>query len=996
MMRNQGGNLIKHWYQRDEELFIDNQETINRSNLRFYELYNYIMIGLLLALYISTFFSSYAQSLKDIYVIFITMSICEIFLIRFVFSKNNKLVPWGIYYGISKSYIFCLCTSIIFNRTGSAITFHIFMILIPVSFLIKSWIMYSIQIFYALVFCILTVWLKSPEYMMGDIFSCILFLIISMVIATKIRQLRISNISMAAKEHRRSLAMERQKNLLGVALESANMSAWIYDCERKTLISTFTPKWMTPIEKPLGRVPEYLIEGGYVHSDSIETLWQIFKETETGNALVQNDILLRADPQSAFRWFSVSLALDKNSSVKRYIGTLEEITERKNTELQYAEEMAGLDNANEVNLITKGRWNLSKNSQAIQISDNTVGLKLSQVRSYDQAAEILTANIIPETTQKQMRHDLKRENLLESFQKGIDKYSFEYQRLTDNGATIWVRMKVRLCRVPGKEDIVAFGFSYDITEEMINNDIISRLVDLDYDFLGTVNVRNGLSIVRSIIGEADEMVKAVGAYQHAVDYHESLREAVRMCIVPQEQAGILELASLKSVIRELSDQKSYFVIFTSTEGGKKSRKKLTYAYLDDTKDTILYYRSDITDLYQKEQQQIKQLQDAMEKVEEANRAKTDFLSRMSHDMRTPMNGIIGMTRLTQEIEGLPPKVYEYLGAISDSGRYLLSLINDTLDMSRIERNSMTLVPEIFDSGTLIKEIITIIQPSVKEKQISFQCIPADFEGRYIKADRVRLQQIILNIISNSVKFTPQGGSITVEIQNISVENNISHNCIKVTDTGIGMSQEFLDRIYEPFSQENSQIANRQEGTGLGMSIVKNLVELMNGRIEIQSELGKGTTTILWMNFEIGDKDIQREEKEISDIEARLKNKRILLAEDHPLNQKIARKVLEKKQMIVETADDGVYAVEKYQESTPGYYDAILMDIRMPRMTGIEAVKAIRALNRADAKSIPIIAMSANAFDEDVALSKSSGMDDHLTKPVEPEVLYRTLARYIKE
>ena len=379
-------------------------------------------------------------------------------------------------------------------------------------------------------------------------------------------------------------------------------------------------------------------------------------------------------------------------------------------------------------------------------------------------------------------------------------------------------------------------------------------------------------------------------------------------------------------------------------------------------------------------------------LREANLAKSEFLSRMSHDLRTPMNGIIGLTELLLAQDDLPKSAAKDLTAIDDSAKYLLSLINDTLDMSKIESAKMTLNPEVFCPQTLLDNISSTIRPMLQEKNIQFDVKLVNAELVPIRADRIRLQQIFINVISNAIKFTPNGGKIHAEIECLKRENEIAHDRITIEDTGVGMSEAYLPHIFDAFSQENNQAAANYSGTGLGMSIVKNLVQLMGGTIEVQSELGVGTKIIIYLNFERG--CALKDDDSAQETTARsIAGMRVLLCEDHPLNAQIATRLLNNQQVQVEWAENGQIAVDKFAASAPDYYQAILMDIRMPVMDGLSASKAIRALPREDAQIVPIIAMTANAFDEDVKSSEEVGMNAHLAKPIEPRQLYETLRTY---
>lgn len=391
-------------------------------------------------------------------------------------------------------------------------------------------------------------------------------------------------------------------------------------------------------------------------------------------------------------------------------------------------------------------------------------------------------------------------------------------------------------------------------------------------------------------------------------------------------------------------------------------------------------------------EQNERLQNALEEAQKANAAKTDFLSRVSHDMRTPLNGILGLASLMKE-NITDADLLQDLYQMELSGKYLLNLINDTLDVSRIESGNLELHPTVCESRAIINSVIALAKPTIDAKHIHMNIITSGLSYPTLYIDVGRVEQIMMNILGNAAKFTPEGGHIKCSMKNISIENGIVTDEVCVRDDGIGMSKDFLPRIFEPFSQEDSTKKNANQGTGLGMIITKQLVELMGGTISVESELGKGTCVMFTLvmpvatDEQIADWKATQEDRNTNNS---LVGKRILLCEDHPLNAKIARRLLEKKGIRVEHAENGEIGLNMFKKSSEGYYNAILMDIRMPVMDGIETTIAIRNLPRADAIKIPIIAMTANAFFDDIEETKKAGMNAHLSKPVQPDILYRTL------
>ena len=521
------------------------------------------------------------------------------------------------------------------------------------------------------------------------------------------------------------------------------------------------------------------------------------------------------------------------------------------------------------------------------------------------------------------------------------------------------------------------------------------------------------------------------------------------------------------------------------------------------------------------------LSDALKTAEEASKAKTVFLSNMSHEIRTPMNAIIGLDNLALNEPDLSEKTADYLKKIGSSAQHLLTLINDILDMSRIESGRMIIRNEEFAFSKLIEQVNMIFSTQCAEKGLTYNChITGDVADFYI-GDSGKLRQVLINILGNAVKFTPQGGTIDFEVQKTAGFDNKSTLQFVIKDTGIGMDKSFLPKLFDTFTQENTAASNKYGSSGLGMAITKNIVELMNGKIDVESEKNVGTTftvavTLLDTDKKIADIDIKPQEmnvlvidddsvacehaklvlanagisaetalsgkdalemvklrwarrepynlivvdwqmpemdglevtkkireiigdetaiiiltaynwddiigdavdagvdsfiakplfsghlieefknalqkKKISTAETKkadLTGKKILLAEDMQVNAEIMMEVLKMRDIIPEHAENGKIALEMFEKSAVGYYDAILMDMRMPEMNGLEATQAIRKLNRADAKKIPIIALTANAFDDDVQRSLQAGLNAHLTKPVNPDVLFETLETMIE-
>ncbi len=392
----------------------------------------------------------------------------------------------------------------------------------------------------------------------------------------------------------------------------------------------------------------------------------------------------------------------------------------------------------------------------------------------------------------------------------------------------------------------------------------------------------------------------------------------------------------------------------------------------------------------REQEQRKRLSHA----EEANKAKTEFLSRVSHDMRTPMNGILGLAMLAQEKTNTEELKQDML-QIQMSGKYLLNLINDTLDMNQIELGRLELHPAVFQGQDLVKNVLSNVYALAKKKGIFLDYNIHNVRWATLYVDAPRVEQIFINLISNAIKYTPTGGHVVISMENLTAPAGFVRDRYIIRDNGIGMSEDFLPQLFEPFSRENRINTDREVGTGLGMSIVKNLIDLMHGEITVKSQVGVGTEIQVILQHPIAEGANLTAQNSASD-EGILQGKRMLLCEDHPLNASIATKLLEKKGILVDWVEDGLLGLERFAQSDIGTYALILMDIRMPNMDGLESTRAIRALDRPDAKTIPIMAMTANAFSVDELKSKEAGMDAHLAKPIDPKALYHTLVRLCED
>ena len=399
----------------------------------------------------------------------------------------------------------------------------------------------------------------------------------------------------------------------------------------------------------------------------------------------------------------------------------------------------------------------------------------------------------------------------------------------------------------------------------------------------------------------------------------------------------------------------------------------------------------------REKQYAAELKKSAEQAKKASEAKTRFLFNMSHDIRTPMNAIIGFSDLLEKNLKNEEKVREYLKKIKSSGNFLMTIINQVLEMARIESGTAILKTEAANLSELFYSVNTVLESDIQMKGIHCS-IDTNVQHKYAVCDKTKLQEIYLNIMSNAIKYTPDGHSIHVTINETEFDDKKARYVFVCEDTGIGMAPEYLPHIFDEFSREHTTTENKVSGTGLGLSIVKSFVELMNGKIHVESELGKGTKFTVEIPLELAsEEDVCK--KELPEQAFRTdKNigKRILLAEDNELNAEIAMELLKEEGFLIDWVKDGQECFDKLEESDDGYYDLILMDIQMPILNGYDATAKIRQMENSKKATTPIVAMTANSFDEDIEMTKKAGMNGFIAKPLDSEKMFTILKQNIEK
>lgn len=425
--------------------------------------------------------------------------------------------------------------------------------------------------------------------------------------------------------------------------------------------------------------------------------------------------------------------------------------------------------------------------------------------------------------------------------------------------------------------------------------------------------------------------------------------------------------------------------------------RIAYVYKKDRSRVAVIGTRNIDDLIKKERMQEAKLKEAYIVAEEANKAKTDFLNNMSHDIRTPMNVILGYNELMKQYL-TDPILVDYQNKIEQSGKLLLSIINNVLDMARIESGKMVVEERAEQIGLVVEEIESVFESSAQEKNIVFTT-SVDVDHTHVLWDGFKVREILMNLVGNAFKYTPEGGHIAIDVKELDCERSgYVRIQTQIKDTGIGMSEDYLPTLFDSFSREYNTTIGKVSSTGLGMAIVKNLVDMMDGEICVKSKLGEGTCFTLTFEHRIADENSieWNQELDVLDEKSILEGKRVLLVEDNELNAEIAMAILEQSGLVLDRVADGLACVNRLSEVDADLYDLILMDIQMPNMNGYEATRRIRQFENEKKASIPILAMTANAFEEDKKMAMEAGMNGHISKPIDVNVLEKQIINIFKK
>ncbi len=773
-------------------------------------------------------------------------------------------------------------------------------------------------------------------------------------------------------------------------IREAKMVVWEYDSDqhRLSVVSANERSYtrQAGVPKLVYNAPDSLLP--YINEEYREDFLKMYHDIEEGKPRASCDVLFLPRPNAEARYVRMVMTniFDEDGRRLRAFGFGQDISWLKQEERNFKQLEGQMAQVMGESFVTIH----------LDITNNKV-LRFETARpeyrkhygadSADEVFHRMGREIIQSDLRKDFFESINRHALLVGFRASRDTIVKEYPVYSLSGRLCWVRSTLIMRRNPTTRAVEGVGYAQEMTREKFREEIFEKIGHARYNYIATLHIASRKLSFLSTPG-----IRLPKTRQGYMSYEDVVQAFARERVIDEDRAEYLVNISFDRMRKSMESKGRYRIEYRGRGDGAEVKEFLTeFTWLEREFDIVAVFCSEVTELRREEKSRLAKAQELLIQAEAANEAKTEFISRISHDIRTPLTAISGLTDLALEEIDDPKKLREDLENIRLAAKFLRSLMDDVLDVSRMDSGKITLDPQPLRKKHVVKEIVSLFQLTCAEKGIHFV---TDLEERFfpVLADRNRLKQILLNLLSNAMHYTPRGGTITYRIRQERLPDGSIAMEFSVRDTGIGMSKEYIDHCFEPFTQdmENKSRKDLGGGTGLGLSIVHKLVGLMNGEIRVASEVNVGTEITCRFVFpETRETSVSPEgDEERPDYLCG----RVLLADDNYVNTRIATRMLEHLGAAVDCASDGAEAVERFRASVPGSYRLILMDIQMPRMNGYEATAAIRQIDRPDSRTVPIYAMTANAFAEAERQGFLAGMNGYLTKPIDRKKLSEVLRK----
>ena len=784
-------------------------------------------------------------------------------------------------------------------------------------------------------------------------------------------------------------------------MEQNGIATWLYDMSRHAILQNYNTKAIYGVDaEEIQDVPESLIAAKRCHPEDVEKIRAFYRELYRGAK--QQTAVLRFwnEKKKSFLWKRCTYTLipDRKGLFTYALGSAVDISEQVEAKKKYDSAIRYRYRTLGENVLLAGHSNVTRN-QVLEMTDKTGKALLQRFGSQRDAFFQGLGTLIPDADQRQaFYHMVLNERIETNFRLGITQRELTCEMSLDAGGRNlrWVHACIDVVEEPETKELIGFLSLSDITKNKLQEQVLDSVARFDYDYVAHVNLHTDtLTIYRS----KEDGYTLHYSYGVPYSFREAVKSVAEKLVVPEERALYLQKMNQKAIEQALrTKDDDAFTFHMQGKDGNVRVKRARVMMQDRQAGIVIISRNDVTDMIAQQEEQRAALLESLTIAERANRSKSDFLSAMSHDIRTPMNAIVGMTELAVSNENDAEQVHESLQIIQRSSTLLLSIINDILDMSRVESGKMVLANETFSIGEQWQLQIDGARALAAAKKQRLNAY-ADIHHTRCTGDVVRIHRALDNILSNALKFTPPGGTITYRISELPMENQkLALYRFEISDTGIGISPAEQAHIFEPFYRVESSLTSQVEGTGLGLAIAKSMVDYMGGTLTVHSTPGVGTTFVVELPLRLAAEEEPQPAPQVDSPEGKvdLTGVHVLLCEDHPVNRKVARRILEKAGAVVTAEENGQRGYERFTQSRTGEFDVILMDIQMPVMNGYEATRSIRESGHPQARSIPILAMTANAFAEDIQKSLAAGMNEHLAKPIDPARLYAALRRYVPQ